>query len=60
MDRKGSLCSKGEIISIEENSLTQERSAMSGFPACTPALTNDIYDLTGKRIRKLLFNLGEV
>ncbi|WP_276504538.1 molybdopterin cofactor-binding domain-containing protein [Terrimonas pollutisoli] len=31
-----------------------------GLPAFTPALTNAIYDLTGKRIRKLPFSLDTV
>jgi isoquinoline 1-oxidoreductase subunit beta len=31
-----------------------------GLPAFSPALTNAIYDLTGKRIRKLPFSLDAV
>jgi len=47
-------------IHIMENDADAGGVGEPGLPAFAPALTNAIFDLTGKRIRKLPFNLGEV
>ena len=53
-----------EIPEIEVHIMDNEQKAGGvgepGLPPFTPALTNAIYDLTGKRIRKLPFKLNEV
>jgi isoquinoline 1-oxidoreductase beta subunit len=53
-----------EIPEIEVHVMDNEEKAGGvgepGLPPFTPALTNAIYDLTGKRIRKLPFKLEEV
>lgn len=53
-----------DIPEIEVHIMDNEEKAGGvgepGFPPFTPALTNAIFDLTGKRIRKLPFNLEEV
>ncbi len=53
-----------EIPAIEVHIMENEEKAGGvgepGLPPFTPALTNAIFDLTGKRIRVLPFNLEEV
>lgn len=53
-----------DIPEIEVHVMNNEEEAGGvgepGLPPFTPALTNAIFDLTGKRIRKLPFNLEEV
>ena len=53
-----------EIPEIEVHIMDNEEKAGGvgepGLPPFTPALTNAIFDLTGKRIRTLPFNLDEV
>jgi isoquinoline 1-oxidoreductase subunit beta len=53
-----------EIPEIEVHIMDNEEKAGGvgepGLPPFTPALTNAIFDLTGKRIRTLPFNLEEV
>jgi isoquinoline 1-oxidoreductase beta subunit len=53
-----------EIPEIEVHIMDNEEKAGGvgepGLPPFTPALTNAIFDLTGKRIRKLPFSLEEV
>ena len=45
-------------VHIMENGFDAGGVGEPGLPAFAPALTNAIYDLTGKRIRKLPFNLA--
>ena len=47
-------------VHIMENDADAGGVGEPGLPAFTPALTNAIYDLTGKRIRKLPFDLGKI
>ncbi len=53
-----------DIPDIEVHVMENEEKAGGvgepGLPPFSPALTNAIFDLTGKRIRKLPFNLDEV
>lgn len=53
-----------EIPPIEVHIMDNDEAAGGvgepGLPPFTPALTNAIYDLTGKRIRKLPFDLAKV
>jgi isoquinoline 1-oxidoreductase subunit beta len=53
-----------EVPDIEVHIMDNEEKAGGvgepGLPPFSPALTNAIFDLTGKRIRKLPFNLEEV
>ncbi len=47
-------------VHIMENDFVAGGVGELGLPPFAPALTNAIYDLTGKRIRKLSFRLDEV
>jgi len=47
-------------VHIMENEANAGGVGEPGLPPFTPALTNAIYDLTGKRIRKLPFSLESV
>lgn len=47
-------------VHIMENDADAGGMGEPGLPAFAPALTNAIYDLTGKRIRKLPFNLATI
>jgi isoquinoline 1-oxidoreductase subunit beta len=47
-------------VHIMENDADAGGVGEPGLPAFAPALTNAIYDLTGKRIRKLPFSLNAV
>ncbi|MFN8805258.1 MAG: molybdopterin cofactor-binding domain-containing protein, partial [Bacteroidota bacterium] len=53
-----------EIPEIEVHVMDNEEKARGvgepGLPPFTPALTNAIFDLTGKRIRVLPFGLDEI
>ena len=53
-----------DIPEIEVHIMDNEEKAGGvgepGLPPFTPALTNAIFDLTGKRIRKLPFDLEEI
>jgi len=47
-------------VHIMENDADAGGVGEPGLPAFAPALTNAVYDLTGKRIRKLPFSLATV
>ena len=47
-------------VFIMENDADAGGVGEPGLPPFTPALTNAIFDLTGKRIRKLPFSLSEI
>ncbi|MDH4092934.1 MAG: hypothetical protein OEV24_20920, partial [Cyclobacteriaceae bacterium] len=47
-------------VHIMENEEKAGGAGEPGLPPFTPALTNAIFDLTGKRIRKLPFALEDV
>jgi isoquinoline 1-oxidoreductase beta subunit len=48
-----------EVVVIESTD-APEGAGEAALPTVAPALANAIFDLTGKRIRKLPFNLEEV
>jgi isoquinoline 1-oxidoreductase beta subunit len=47
-------------VHIMENDADAGGVGEPGLPAFAPALTNAVYDLTGKRIRKLPFDMGSI
>ncbi len=49
-------CPELETIVIKSNE-KPEGAGEAGLPTCAPALTNAIFNLTGKRVRKLPFDL---
>ena len=50
-------CPELETVVID-SAEKPEGAGEAGLPTCAPALTNAIFDLTGKRIRKLPFDLN--
>jgi CO/xanthine dehydrogenase Mo-binding subunit len=46
-------------VHILENDEEPSGMGEAGLPSFAPALTEAIYDLTGRRIRKLPFNLND-
>jgi len=52
-------CPDIEVYAMKNN-YAPAGAGEAGLPGVAPALTNAIYNLTGKRIRKLPFNLDEV
>ncbi|HEX5654703.1 MAG TPA: xanthine dehydrogenase family protein molybdopterin-binding subunit, partial [Chitinophagaceae bacterium] len=47
-------------VTVVQSTDPPEGAGESGLANVAPALANAIFDLTGKRIRNLPFNLGEV